>query len=119
MKRGPWRLVLVWGLAPTLAAAALSLYRPVLLSRAQYSVYDMLVRRVPTRVPGGEVAIVDIDNRSLSTIGQWPWRRDVMGQLIEQLRELGASTIALDIIFAEIDRHESSASAAEATQSPS
>jgi adenylate cyclase len=48
--------------------------------------------------------IVDVDERSLSTIGQWPWRRDVMGSLIARLREMGAATIALDIVFAEPDR---------------
>ena len=28
------------------------------------------------------------------------WRRDVIGQLISRLRDLGASTVALDIVFA-------------------
>ena len=50
--------------------------------------------------------IVDIDDRSLTTIGQWPWRRDVVGQLVTRLRDLGAATVALDIIFAEPDRFE-------------
>jgi CHASE2 domain-containing sensor protein len=34
--------------------------------------------------------IVDIDDLSLSTIGQWPWRRDRIAQLIARLREQGA-----------------------------
>jgi adenylate cyclase len=46
-----------------------------------------------------------VDDRSLSAIGQWPWRRDVVGQLIARLRDAGASVIALDIIFAEYDRY--------------
>ena len=50
--------------------------------------------------------IVDVDERSLSAIGQWPWRRDVIGDLIGRLRDLGASTVALDVIFAESDRYE-------------
>ena len=29
--------------------------------------------------------IVDVDDRSLTTIGQWPWRRDVIGELIARL----------------------------------
>jgi Predicted transmembrane sensor domain len=40
------------------------------------------------------------------TLGQWPWRRDVIGRLITRLREMGASVIGLDIIFAEADRLE-------------
>ncbi len=56
--------------------------------------------------PGKRVVIVDIDERSLMTLGQWPWRRDVIGDLITRLRDMGASVIGLDIIFAEADRLE-------------
>jgi len=104
--RGPWRLVLLWGLGPTLVAAGLSLYRPAFVTGLEHIVYDTMVRSAPTRPPSGQIVIVDIDERSLSAIGQWPWRRDVMGDLITRLRDLGASIIALDIIFAEPDRQE-------------
>ena len=57
------------------------------------------------RRPASRVVIVDVDDRSLSTIGQWPWRRDVVGRLITRLRDVGATAIALDIIFAEPDRY--------------
>ena len=66
--------------------------------------YDTLVRSVDTRPPSDGVVIVDIDEASLSTVGQWPWPRDVMGHLIAGLRRMGAATVALDIIFAETDR---------------
>jgi HD-GYP domain-containing protein (c-di-GMP phosphodiesterase class II) len=46
-----------------------------------------------------------VDERSLSAIGQWPWRRDLIGDLIARLREMGAATIALDMVFAEPDRY--------------
>jgi adenylate cyclase len=63
-----------------------------------------MVRAAGTREPGGKVVIVDVDERSLATIGQWPWRRDLIGQLISNLRDLGASVVALDMVFAESDR---------------
>ncbi|MEO8075524.1 MAG: CHASE2 domain-containing protein, partial [Acidobacteriota bacterium] len=84
----------------------LSLYRPALLSNLEYSAYDRLLRATPARAPSGRITIVDIDERSLASIGQWPWRRDVIGKLIAGTRDLGASTVALDIIFAESDRFE-------------
>jgi CHASE2 domain-containing sensor protein len=102
----PRRLVLVCGLVPTLVTAVLALARPSALSNLEFSVYDTLLRSIPTRAPSGQIVIVDIDDRSLSTIGQWPWRRDVIGQLVTRLRDLGASAVALDIIFAESDRQE-------------
>ena len=57
----------------------------------------------------GRIAIVDIDDLSLSTIGQWPWRRDRIAQLIARLREQGAAVIALDVVFAEADRSDTDA----------
>ena len=78
----------------------------LLFSGLESRVYDTLVRSSPTRPPSGRIVIVDVDERSLSAIGQWPWRRDLIGRLIGQLRDLGASTIALDIVFAEADRYE-------------
>jgi CHASE2 domain-containing sensor protein len=64
----------------------------------------VLVRAADRRSPSGRVVIVDVDERSLSALGQWPWRRDVVGQLMARLQGLGASVVALDIIFAEPDR---------------
>jgi CHASE2 domain-containing sensor protein len=100
----PRRLVLLCGLVPTLAAAALSLARPASFTHFEYSVYDRLVRAVGTRPPSGRVAIVDVDERSLSAIGQWPWRRDTVAELLTRIRDLGAPTIGVDVIFAESDR---------------
>jgi adenylate cyclase len=98
--------VVLCGLVPALVAALLSLYRPAFLRNWEYGAYDAILRATPARAPGGRIVIVDIDDRSLTTVGQWPWRRDVIGQLISRLRDLGAATVALDIMFAEPDRFE-------------
>ena len=99
------RLVFLCGVVPVLAAAVLGVLRPTSLARLDDSVYDILLRSTPTKGPRQNVVIIDVDDRSLSTIGQWPWRRDVVGKLITRLRNAGASVIALDIIFAESDRY--------------
>jgi len=100
------RLVLLCGLVPALVAAVLALYRPAALAGLESSAYDAILRSARTSPPDSRIAIVDIDERSLSTIGQWPWRRDLVGRMIERLRDLGAATIAVDLIFAEPDRFE-------------
>ena len=87
-----------------LIAAGLALYRPTPVASLDNLVYDTLLRFTRAKPPGDRVVIIDVDERSLATIGQWPWRRDLIGRLIGRLREMGASTIALDIIFAESDR---------------
>jgi adenylate cyclase len=102
------RRVIVSGLVPILAVAFLMVYRPPLIGRIDDSTYDLLLRSSRTRTPDSRIAIVDVDERSLSTVGQWPWRRDVVGQLIAQLRQAGAAVVALDVIFAESDRYDAS-----------
>jgi len=106
MKVRPRTFVVLCGFVPTIAAALLCLYRPALLANLEYSVYDVVMRAAPTRPPDARVAIIDIDERSLSAVGQWPWRRNVVSTLITKLRDLGSSVIALDIIFAESDRFQ-------------
>ena len=100
------RILLLCGLLPTLAAAVLSLTRPAALANLEYAVYDRLVRWTPTRQPSGKIVIVDIDEKSLTSIGQWPWRRDVISRLIDSLRDRGAAVVALDIMFPESDRYD-------------
>jgi CHASE2 domain-containing sensor protein len=100
------RFVLLCGLAPAILTVALVVYRPDFVAQVDYRAYDILLRSIPTKPPDGRVAIVDIDDRSLSAIGQWPWRRDLVAQLISRLREHGASVIAMDVVFAEPDRYD-------------
>jgi CHASE2 domain-containing sensor protein len=102
------RLVLLCGVIPAAVTAILALYRPGFLTTLDYAVYDSVVRRAAMNPPSGQVVIVDVDERSLSAFGQWPWRRDLIGRMIARIRELGAVTIALDVMFAEPDRHERS-----------
>jgi len=100
------RLVFLCGVFPVLVTAVLAVYRPAFLPRLDDTVYDSVMRSAVTRPPGNRVVIVDVDERSLATVGQWPWRRDVVARLISRLRDRGASTIAPDIIFAEPDRFD-------------
>jgi adenylate cyclase len=109
----PYSFVVLCGLVPTVLVAALCLSRPSIFSGLEYGAYDRLLRAAPVRPPSGKVVIVDIDDRSLASIGQWPWRRELIGQLVDRLRNLGASMVALDIIFAEADRYDASGTSSD------
>jgi adenylate cyclase len=50
---------------------------------------------------GSEVAIIAIDEQSLTELGRWPWPRTRIAELITRLTNLGPAAIALDIVFAE------------------
>jgi adenylate cyclase len=50
------------------------------------------------------IVIIDLDDKSLKKIGQWPWSRDVVADLLANLTNAGVGLIAFDIVFAEEDR---------------
>jgi adenylate cyclase len=50
------------------------------------------------------VMIVDIDDKSLAKLGQWPWPRTRIADMVANLTQLGAAVIGFDVIFAEPDR---------------
>ena len=97
------RLVLLYGIVFSSLLFFLSLVRPDLADFLNNRVYDALLvagRGEPSRIP----VIVDIDERSLKQYGQWPWPRHRVAILIDRLKELGALSIGLDMLFAEDDR---------------
>lgn len=50
------------------------------------------------------IVIVDIDEKSLKIEGQWPWSRDRVAQLIQNLSNAEAGIIGLDMVFSEEDK---------------
>ncbi len=58
------------------------------------------------RQPTDQVAIVDIDEISMShdDLGQWPWPRNTVAKLVTRLKEMGARAVVFDMVFAEYDR---------------
>ena len=50
-----------------------------------------------------KIIIVNIDEKSLKNIGQWPWSRDIISQIIVNITNDEAKIIGLDMFFAEKD----------------
>jgi len=50
------------------------------------------------------VVIVDIDEASLRALGQWPWPRTLIAELVQKLQQAGTVVTAFDIMFFEPDR---------------
>jgi adenylate cyclase len=51
-----------------------------------------------------DIIIVDIDERSIKELGQWPWERDKFAQILTNLSNQGAGIVGLDIVFSEADK---------------
>jgi len=54
--------------------------------------------------PSNSVVIIDIDEKSLDKIGQWPWERDKVALLLQKLTNSKIGAIGMDIVFAEKDK---------------
>lgn len=104
MRFAPRRLLLCCGITPAVVTAVLSVVRPTPLMDLDSAVYDVMARTVPVRPPSGRVLIVDVDEHSLAAVGQWPWPRDRMAELIDGVQALGAAVVASDVVFAEPER---------------
>ncbi len=59
------------------------------------------------------VRIVEIDEESLKRLGQWPWPRERLAELVETLKRAGAAAIAFDFLFAEKDRADANPATGE------
>ncbi len=51
----------------------------------------------------GNVVIIDIDEASLEQLGQWPWSRNKVSKIIENLNTANIAIVGMDIVFAEED----------------
>ncbi len=54
---------------------------------------------VVKRAPSGNIVLVEIDPRSITAIGRWPWPRSLHAELVGKLAELGVTDIAFDVDF--------------------
>ena len=74
----------------------------IFTSLQNYS-FDSFQRILPREVYSEDpVVIIDIDDRSLAKIGQWPWSRDQLANLTNQA--YASAALGFDIMFAESDR---------------
>jgi EAL domain-containing protein (putative c-di-GMP-specific phosphodiesterase class I)/CHASE2 domain-containing sensor protein len=58
--------------------------------------------RLRSHPASGEIVLVEIDARSIRSIGRWPFPRSLHGVAVDRLREAGARTIAFDIDFSSV-----------------
>jgi adenylate cyclase len=87
-----------------LALVPLRILDPAPLEEIRLRTFDFYQSLQPRETMSRPVVIVDIDEASLKDIGQWPWPRTIVADLVTRLTQLGAVAIGFDIIFAEPDR---------------
>jgi adenylate cyclase len=91
-------------LALLIGFAALRVADPGPIQELRVRTFDSFQRIDPRVKAARPVTIVDIDERSLAKLGQFPWPRTRIADLVTDLTRLGAIVIAFDVIFSEPDR---------------
>ena len=75
-----------------------------LVERLEAIAYDTRLRLTMPGTIDPRIVIVDIDERSLQAEGRWPWGRDKVARLAEQLFDrYRVAVLGFDIVFAEPD----------------
>jgi adenylate cyclase len=92
-------------LALLVGFAALRIADPAPIEEIRVRTFDTYQRIDHRKKPEKPiVTIVGIDDKSLKALGQWPWPRTKIAELIDKLTGLGAAAIAFDVVFPEPDR---------------
>ena len=78
------------------------------LQTVREKTFDFFQQLEPREImPDSPVVIIDLDEASLKEVGQWPWPRNQIAQMVANLVNMGVSVVGFDIIFAEPDRMNS------------
>jgi adenylate cyclase len=91
-------------LALMIGFGALRIADPAPVEEIRVRTFDFFQRIEPRKKTVRPVTIVDIDDKSLEKVGQWPWPRTRIADLVTELTGLGAVVIAFDAVFSEPDR---------------
>jgi len=74
------------------------------LQRLDDIIYDARLRATMPATLDERIVIVDIDEKSLGEIGRWPWGRNRVAQLVDELFEQQQiALMGFDVVFAEAD----------------
>jgi adenylate cyclase len=94
----------ILGLLLLLNLIALRVWDPTPVEALRHRAFDVYQLIQPRIAPLNAVTIVDIDESSLRSLGQWPWPRTIMADMVTRITEMGGVAIGFDVLFPEPDR---------------
>ncbi|NND01103.1 MAG: adenylate/guanylate cyclase domain-containing protein [Gammaproteobacteria bacterium] len=96
--------LLLSGAVITLLIATVQIFQPLLLELFNGKIYDVTLNAVHSPQTTGVPIVIDVDEKSLEELGQWPWPRYRVAVLLEKLKALGVASVGIDFLFSEADR---------------
>ncbi|MFN7966851.1 MAG: adenylate/guanylate cyclase domain-containing protein [Acidobacteriota bacterium] len=98
-------------IGPTLgllvALLVLPLMRTTLFAGFESKTVDARMRWSRGQQADDRIVVVAVDPESINQLGRWPWPRSTVAELVRRIHQGGASVIALDMIFSEPTRGDS------------
>ena len=86
-----------------IALTFIGLQEPYVKEILKLKSFDILIQQEEKEL-SQDIGIVTIDEKSIEKYGQWPWSRNVIAEVITNLRQSGAGVIMIPILFSEEDR---------------
>ncbi|MEX1081427.1 MAG: adenylate/guanylate cyclase domain-containing protein [Halofilum sp. (in: g-proteobacteria)] len=112
MRSQSWQRVVRIALSLVLACPFLlhasGAFRIELLERLEHIAYDTRLGLTLPHTRDERIVIVDIDEDSLAEIGQWPWSRTILADMVDRLfDQYRVRALGFDMVFAEPERSDS------------
>lgn len=98
------RLVYLVPVFILLTGVVMLLAQPPVISQTRNLIFDQYNRWYPRPASELPVAYIDIDEPSLERLGQFPWPRTLLAELVNAATDKGVAVLAFDILFPEPDR---------------
>ncbi|TAG26949.1 MAG: adenylate/guanylate cyclase domain-containing protein [Burkholderiales bacterium] len=100
-----WPRILVTLIPLVLALAHTAGIMPIsVLQRLDDIIYDTRLRATMPKTLDDRIVIIDIDEKSLAEVGRWPWGRNKMAAMVDELFDRQKITVlGFDVLFAESD----------------
>ena len=77
---------------------------PSFIKSISYLSFDLYQKIFPLDKQDSKVVIINIDEKSLSKFGQFPWNRSIFAKIIENVNRSNPKVIGFDIFFTEKDK---------------
>jgi adenylate cyclase len=93
--------------------------RVELIDRVENYLYDVRIRLTMPGTVDERIVIIDIDEASQLELGQWPWPRNTLADIVDTLfDDYGVQVLGLDALFAEAEETSAERVIAELASSP-
>jgi len=103
-KKPGLRWALLLPMLPVLVGLALMVMDTRGQQALRNNLFDQFQRWHPRPYTPAPVRVVDIDEESLARLGQWPWPRTRIAELVDKLGAAGVAAVGFDVMFSEPDR---------------